>query len=121
MSYHLAVWEGPRPIDDNAAQAAFARLRTEYPGGRRRIRASTLIQQYISQLLARWPDLDSDAEDDEDDIPWSDGPLIDNASGPLFYFGVVYSKYEEATEFAVERAQALGLICFDPQTGRLAP
>ncbi|MFD8342316.1 hypothetical protein ACFV2C_08495 [[Kitasatospora] papulosa] len=46
-------------------------------------------------------------------------PLINNASGPLFYFGMVFSKYQHAAQFAAERARTLGLVCFDPQDGRL--
>ncbi|GLX40721.1 hypothetical protein Sros01_67940 [Streptomyces roseochromogenus] len=46
-------------------------------------------------------------------------PLINNASGPLFYFGMVFSKYEEAAPFSVDLARTLGLICFDPQDDRL--
>ncbi|RSN29392.1 hypothetical protein DL990_24580 [Amycolatopsis sp. WAC 01416] len=118
MSYHLAVWEGPRPADHKAAHTTFDTLHSEHMGGLR-TPPTILIQHYIGALVARWPDLDPDAEDDEDDVPWSDGPLINNASGPLFYFGMVYSKYEQAARFAVERALALELVCFDPQERRL--
>ncbi|MFF4498806.1 hypothetical protein [Streptomyces sp. NPDC001546] len=70
--------------------------------------------------MARWPDLSpDDDEDDEDASPWSDSPLINNASGPLFYFGMVFSKYSEAVPFAAEVAKSLRLTCFDPQNGRL--
>ncbi|WP_410599059.1 hypothetical protein [Amycolatopsis sp. lyj-90] len=42
-----------------------------------------------------------------------------NASGPLFRFGMVFSRHREAADFAAERARVLGLVCFDPQDERL--
>jgi len=60
-------------------------------------------------------------DEDEDASPWSDGPLIDNSSGPLFCFGMVFSKYQEASVFAADTAWTSGLVCFDPRNGRLIP
>ncbi|WP_432171770.1 hypothetical protein [Streptomyces sp. 1222.5] len=47
--------------------------------------------------------------------PWSTGPLIDEASGPLIYFPMRYSIAEEASTFAASLAQSMDLVCFDPQ------
>jgi hypothetical protein len=55
-----------------------------------------------------------------DDSPWSDGPLIGNASGLFIYFGFVVSGVEKAWTFAVETAREHGLVCFDPQSEALA-
>ncbi|MCZ0985089.1 hypothetical protein [Streptomyces diastatochromogenes] len=119
MSYDLAVWEGVRPTDDASATAAFEGLHREHMGGER-TPPTPLIRQYVEALVARWPDLSpDDHEEDEDASPWSDGPLINNASGPLFYFGMVFSKYQEATSFAADLARTHGLICFDLQDERL--
>lgn len=119
MSYDLAVWEGPRPVDDAAASVAFEDLYAEFVGGQS-VPPTALIRHYVGELVGRWPDLSPDDDDeDEDASPWSDGPLINNASGPLFYFGMVFSKYQHAAQFAAERARTLGLVCFDPQDGRL--
>jgi hypothetical protein len=49
----------------------------------------------------------------------ADGPLISNASGKLSYFGMLYSKTDEASEYAAQLASLRGLVCFDPQLGRL--
>ncbi|MFJ4672511.1 hypothetical protein [Kitasatospora purpeofusca] len=117
MSYDLAVWEGERPAGDAAARAVFADLHGEFMGGRG-VEPTARIGQYVAALVARWPDLGADDED-EDASPWSDGPLIANASSPLFYFGMVFSKYQEAAAYAVDVARSAGLVCFDPQDGRL--
>ncbi|MFD8144058.1 hypothetical protein [Streptomyces sp. NPDC059708] len=122
MSYDLAVWEGVRPLDDAAATATFKdlyRKHMRHAGGQKTV-PMPLIRQYVEALVARWPDLSpDDDEEDEDASPWSDGPLINNASGPLVYFGMVFSKYQEAASIAADLARTLGLICFDPQDERL--
>ncbi|MFI2077520.1 hypothetical protein [Streptomyces triculaminicus] len=117
MSYDLAVWEGARPADDAAALTVFEGLHDQYAGNCG-LPPTPRITRYVEALLARWPDL-SPEDEDQDSSPWSDGPLIDNASGPLLYFGMVFSKYQEATTFAADLARACGLVCFDPQLERL--
>jgi hypothetical protein len=59
-------------------------------------------------------------DDTIDDGVWSDGPLIHNASGPFFYFGMIWSRAEEVASFAASVAKKHGLVCFDPQSGRCA-
>ncbi|MEU8890471.1 hypothetical protein [Streptomyces sp. NPDC048442] len=117
MSYDLAVWEGPRPSDDAVAVNVFDALRAACMG--QSIPPTDLIRQLVGDLVERWPDLGQGDEEADDAIPWSTGPLISEASGPLIYFGMVFSKYDQAAEFAVERARALGHVCFDPQDWRL--
>jgi hypothetical protein len=57
------------------------------------------------------------------DSPWSDGPLLGNASGRLFYLGSTYSSgrdlLREAIDYAVVLATERGLVCYDPQYGTL--
>lgn len=118
MSYDLAVWEGIRPTDD-AASATFEDLCLEHMGARK-TPPTPLIRQYVEALVARWPDLGSDADEEgEDASPWSDGPLINNASGPLFYFGMVFSRCQAGAAFAADLARTLCLVCCDPQDQRL--
>ncbi|MFF9819005.1 hypothetical protein [Streptomyces sp. NPDC014006] len=122
MSYDLAVWEGDRPADDAAATATFEdlyRQHMRHTGGQKTA-PTPLIRQYVEALVARWPDMSPDDDEEaEEACPWSDGPLINNTSGPLFYFGMVFSKCQEAAPFAADLARTLGLVCFDPQDQRL--
>ena len=76
------------------------------------------IMAYVHALLDRWPDITEDAGENS---PWSDGPVIGNASGNFFYFGMRYSMADEASEYAAELASRQGHVCFDPQLGRLLP
>ena len=84
------------------------------------ITPSPRIAEYVEGLLARWPDIESDAGLDS---PWSDGPLLGNASGRLFYFEMTYSSnrdlLREAIDYAVALAAERGLVCYDPQYSSL--
>jgi hypothetical protein len=56
----------------------------------------------------------------DDDSPWADAPLIREASGSFMYFAMSWSRGpDEAAPFAAAAATQLGLVCFNPQTGRL--
>ncbi|MGW0117908.1 hypothetical protein [Streptomyces sp. NPDC003327] len=118
MSYDLAVWEGERPADDKTAGQVFSDLYERYIGSETEEPPSERIAAYVAVLLERWCDL---AEDDEDTSPWSTGPLIDEASGPLIYFPMRFSMAEEVSAYAATVAESMGLVCFDVQQDRLRP
>ncbi|GAA2540644.1 hypothetical protein GCM10010423_43490 [Streptomyces levis] len=118
MTYDLAVWDGERPADDKTAGQIFSDLYDRYIDGEVEEPPSERISAYVAALLERWCDI---AEDDEDTSPWSAGPLIDEASGPLIYFAMRWSMAEEASAYAAAVAQSMGLICFDVQQDRLRP
>lgn len=119
MSYDLAVWEGQRPADNQAAFAVYRQLMDEVKrlGGSLEP-ATPAIAAYVRALLDRWPDITEEAGEDS---PWSDGPLIGDASGSIMYFGMVYRMADETAQYAAELACQSGLVCFDPQLGRLRP
>ncbi|MGW7450028.1 hypothetical protein [Streptomyces sp. NPDC054787] len=116
MSYDLAVWEGKRPADDKTAGQVFSDLYDRYIDSEAEEPPSERIAAYVAVLLERWCDL---TEDDEDASPWSTGPLIDEASGPLIYFPMRFSMAEEASAYAAAVAETMGLVCFDVQQDRL--
>jgi hypothetical protein len=120
MSFDLAVWEGDRPADNEEAARVLDQLYNDLIASGDRIDPSPRIAAYVDRLLARWPDAGSDAEVDS---PWSDGPLLGNASGRLFYFGITYSNrrelLQEAIDYAVALAAERGLVCYDPQYSTL--
>ncbi|MFE7559321.1 hypothetical protein [Kitasatospora sp. NPDC057500] len=119
MSFDLAVWEGERPADDAAAGRCFDELYERYIGADGQDLPPTgRIAAYVAALLERWPDL---TEDEDDISPWSTGPLIGEASGPLIYFPMRWSMAEEAAVFASQVASSMGLNCYDPQSQCLLP
>jgi hypothetical protein len=117
MSYDLAVWEGDRPPSDQAAGVAFRLLYKRYVGaGDPKEPPSSRIRAYVLALLARYPDMSEDEHS-----PWSTSPLLNEAVGPLAYFPMGYRQSEEVSAWAAQLAAELGLVCYDPQLGRLRP
>jgi hypothetical protein len=117
MSYDLAVWEGSRPLDAEGGEA-FERLYRDYLESDVEVPPTQAIRDYVMALLARWVDL---TEDEDDSSPWSDGPLINNASGPIIYFAMRFSMADEVSAAAARMAAERGLVCFDPQWNRIRP
>lgn len=116
MSYDLAVWEGDPPADDAAAAAEFDALYARFVGSEEPAEPTARIAAYVSALLDRYPDLGADGGDDS---PWSTGPLMTEASGPLVYLPMVWSRCHEVSAWAAEVAGQHGLNCYDPQTDQL--
>ncbi|WP_030333562.1 hypothetical protein [Streptomyces sp. NRRL B-1381] len=118
MSYDLAVWEGEPPADDKSARRSFSDLYDRYLDGDVKEPPSERITAYVAGLLDRWCDV---TEDEDETSPWSVGPLIGGASGPLVYFGLAWGRAEEASAHAAVVAESMGLVCFDVQQDRLRP
>ena len=118
MSYDLAVWEGDCPADDAGAAYLFEQLYEKYLEGEHTVSPTPRIRAYVEALLDRWVDL---TEETDDVSPWSTGGLMDNASGPIVYLAMVYSRSAEVSAAASRMAAEHGLVCFDPQSARLRP
>ncbi|MFJ3229385.1 hypothetical protein ACIPJS_39760 [Streptomyces sp. NPDC086783] len=116
MSYDLAVWEGDRPADHRSARRTLRDLYERYLDDEIEVAPSERITAYVAALLERWPDI---TEGDGETSPWSVGPLIAGASGPVIYFGMAWSRAEEASSYAAAVADSMGLICFDVQEDRI--
>src|SRR5215831_3600928 len=102
MSYDLAVWEGDRPANDVAAAAEFERLYDRYIESDDAVEPTARIAAYVTALLGRYPDIGTEAGSDS---PWSTGPLMGDARGPLLYFPMVWSRCEEVSAWAVRLAE----------------
>ncbi|WP_323184022.1 MULTISPECIES: hypothetical protein [unclassified Streptomyces] len=63
---------------------------------------SPRIEAYVEALVERYPD-------DVAGSPWASPPVIDEASGPIVYLLMSYSRAEEVSEYAaaLAREQAL--------------
>ena len=119
MSFNIAVWEGETPAGDTEALAEFQRLSAKYLDGDDATETSPAIKAFIAAMTAEYPDIVDLPDDEVDDGVWSDGPLIGNARGPFFYFGIVFSQVEDVAPFVARVALEHGLVCFDPQSGTL--
>jgi hypothetical protein len=114
VSYTLAVWDGDTPANDKQAAAECDRLveLTEDDD----IPPTPKIRRYVETLLARWPDI---GEEGGENSPWADGPLMNNASGPLFLFGLSTFLGEEPFIYCQALAKEQGLVFFDPAEEQL--
>lgn len=121
MTYDLAVWEGDRP-DESTAADTFTALYDQYIGRDERTPAppTPVIRAYVESLLDRWYEM-GDPRDVNDTSPWSDGPLIDNARGPIVYFAMRPSMADEVSAACARLAAERGLVCFDVQWNQLRP
>ena len=101
MSYDLAVWEGDRPANDATATAEFQSLYERYVEPGEPVEPTKRIAAYVAALQDRDPDIDADA------------------SGPLVYFAISWSRADEVAEWAAGLAGDHGLNCYDPQKDQL--
>ena len=109
MSYDLVVWDGEPPRDNDEAGAVFDELYECYLDSEDAVvEPSPRIEAYVKALVERYPD-------DVQGSPWASPPVIDEASGPIVYLLMSYSRADEGSEYAAALARKHGLICFDPQ------
>jgi hypothetical protein len=116
MSYDLAVWDGARPAADRWAERLFLQLYDQYVVAEAAHPPTPRILRYVATLLEKWPDL---RKDNLEICPWICSPLISNARGPMFYFGIGFEASDNVAAYATETARRLSLVCYDPQTRKL--
>lgn len=114
MSYELAVWEGPPPLSNAHAGSECHRLL----GLRGQAPASAVIRSFVDALINVHPDLDQPGGKNS---PWSDGPLLAHADGPLLYFGSKPEQVDEVIELIERTATEMELVAYDPQLAQLLP
>jgi hypothetical protein len=117
VSYDLAIWEGDRSAVDAAALEEYGQLHTRYVRGDPEP-PTPRIAAYVRALLDRYPEIDTEAGEDS---PWATGPLMREASGLFFYLPLMYSQCDEVSTWVAQLAQDHGLVCYDPQVGKLRP
>lgn len=114
MTYVLAVWDGEMPADNERAAKDYERLIEQTED--REIPPAPKIRRYAEALLGQWPDI---TEEGGEDSPWSDGPLMNDATGPLLVFGLGTSFGEEPFAYCRDLAREHGLVFFDPESEEL--
>jgi hypothetical protein len=97
VSCDLAVWEGDRPSNDAAACEEYRQLYERHAASGERQPPTPRITAYVHALLARYPEIDTNAGEDS---PWADAPLMGDASGPFIYLSMVYSHCDEASAWS---------------------
>jgi hypothetical protein len=109
MAWVLVAWDGAVPVGAHDADRIFEALESSIGDD---AAPTDAIRSYVEELLARWPDITEEAGEDS---PWADGPLIDNATGPLFVFSLVADSLAESIAYCTEVAEHRGIVLYDPE------
>ena len=113
MSYDLCVWHSDLPPDDEQAGDLYVKLCEErwVPAEEN---PATLA--FYNELSARYPEIDDVSEEDLDDCPWS---CAHDRPGLHVLMAIRWSKYGEVTPVVYELAGRHGLVCYNPQEGKV--
>ena len=118
MSYDVAIWDGEQPKSDDDALEVFEQMAAVYDAETDETPSAALLL-FIRDLTDRYPDLTTLPDNEVDDSPWADGPLVNNVTGRFLYLALAFAKTEEVLGFIAETARKYDLVCFDPQTETL--
>ena len=113
MSWVVAVWREPRPASPLDARRILEDLAEVGDDDQGSSAPDPQLVAYVERLIRRWPDI---SDDEGQDSPWADSPLMANISGGLFLCALTASGIEEGLSFMIEAARELDLVCFDTQT-----
>ncbi|MFZ6657761.1 hypothetical protein, partial [Undibacterium sp. TJN19] len=88
MSYTIEIFANPLPQERQRALAEAAHIKEDYLQESGKIHPS--LRKLHVQLVKQYPCLSSYDEDDQDrdDCPWSDGPLINNFGSQMAMLGI---------------------------------
>jgi hypothetical protein len=114
MSYTLEIWSRPFPDDDDAAWQMHNKLLAEQeaafdPANPFELPSPKMAELH-KRLTARFPCIC-----DDENGPWSDGPLINDFGQDTATVGIVYSRVGEVVPFVIETATGMGMHVFDGQ------
>jgi hypothetical protein len=114
MSYDLGVFFTSRPLsEDDAMERYSAYCSGDYSHF---LEPSAQIDAFLKDLTDRYPQIDDVPEDDLDSCPWS---IAFDVSEGHVVMAMVHSRSEEVAPFVVSLAETHGLVCVDPQDGRV--
>ncbi len=109
MSYDLVVWAGDRPADADALDELYEELmELQEDNDDDETPPNPRLVEFAKALLERWPEISAGG-------PWVVEPLIADAVGDLFPFGVQFEYAGDVAEYAAVLAEKHGLVLFDPQ------
>jgi hypothetical protein len=117
MSFDFAVWEGPAPASHDEGLASYQALFTQYFESGDPIVPTAAIAAFLETLKAEFP---GDTDEELDAAPWASWPLDGDASGPIMYLCVRWSRAADMNARITELATQMGLVHFDPQSDRVA-
>jgi hypothetical protein len=114
VSYTVDIWTQTFPANDAAAwderEALMAQRDEAFNPDDPFEAPSPEMAELHRRLTARFPCICED-----ENGPWSDGPLINNFGRSHAILGICFSRVEEVLPFLVETATGMGMHVFDAQ------
>ena len=118
MSYTIDLLAVPISNDDKIAWSEIEKYRDEYYDDKREISAKFIELHDV--LISLYPCLSSvDDDDDSDECPWADGPMIRNFSHEMGMLAIRYSRVDDVLPFIIFEANKLGITVADGQDGSI--
>lgn len=117
MSFDLAVWDSDIAVTNEQADEIYAKLcEGQAPPGD----SSPAIEAFYTELTAEWPEIDTLAQKDLDNLdlcPWSCALY---RSGRYVVMSCVWSRAEKVRAVVESLANEHRLVQFNPQTGEVS-
>lgn len=113
MGYDFAAYDGPVPATNAEAMMVLNSMDNWLQG--EPTPPTERLQAYLDELKQVWP---GDTDEELEASPWKAWPLEMDASGPLFYTSLRWSKARAFLKMA-EIGLRHGLVVIDPESGQL--
>ena len=111
-SLYLAVWNSLTPVSDEEAAHQYQLLKDV--GSERRF--DDRVYAFYSSLLGLYPEVETLSEEELDHSPWACSMEV---SGSHVIMAIVPEQSEKVVPQVLALAEENGLVCFDPQAGRV--
>jgi hypothetical protein len=109
---YLGVWKCLTPISNEEAAHQYQLLKDV--GSERRFDAE--VYAFYTGLIGLYPEIDTLPEEELDNSPWASSMEV---SGSHVIMAIVPEQSEKVVPQVLALAEENGLVCFDPQAGRV--
>lgn len=110
MSYDLYLWHSPKPVTAQQAMAICHQLAASQGDC---VVPHNAVLAFYQDLIARFPPLESIADDELESSPWNMSP---DATPSRVILVIGHSRVGQVGLTVEELAAQHGLVCFDPQS-----
>lgn len=115
MSYDVGVFFTQRPHSDEAAGERYSAYCSDEDFSRL-IEPSPRVAAFLHEVTGLYPEIHDVPDEALDDCPWS--ASFDVSDGHAL-MPMTYPQADVMVSFLVDLADKHGLVCFDPQTGKI--
>ena len=110
--FYLGVWNCLTPISSEEAAHQYRLLKDL--GSERRF--NDQVYAFYSRLISLYPEVETLSEEELDNSPWASSM---EASGSHVIMAIVPEQSEKVVPQVLALAEENGLVCFDPQAGKV--